>query len=412
MAPETDGYVTRVASSSDFDVNGYRILCGRKTKTSVGPSTGKIVTYSDCPGGTPYVGECMTIYGRINDKSRVITADLIEAKSFNPEAITGSAVIDGIPSGSSVSAQPDRLLVRADGYSILIHRETKIAWAPPLHALTDIKLGDWIGYEGTPNGTGIVIASKVKLSPESITQSEEKLRAKNEYDPSSVPADAKQNLLKDAFALGYDPKKFPPFDDAAMQARVEKIGNSLVPAYQRALPDSDASKIQFRFHLVDNKHFCGMLPCDAFTLPSGMILVPHQVVERMQNDSQLAAVLADAIARALERQQYRIGGKVKTAYASAAAASFVPYGGGFGTLAGEGVASKLLMKEMEQSGRVSFTLLHDAGYDIDQAPMAWWLLASRKPQPISEIDMPDRAAYLYRILGESWHNPGTAGQQP
>jgi hypothetical protein len=163
--------------------------------------------------------------------------------------------------------------------------------------------------------------------------------------------------------------------------------------------------------LVDNKHFCGLMPCDAFTLPSGVILVPHQVVERMQNDSQLATVLADAIARALERQQYLTEGKVKMAYATGLAASFVPNGGAFGMMAGEGVANGLLTREMEQSGRVSLGLLHDAGYDIDQAPIAWWLQAAKKPQPISKIDMPDRAGYIYRILGEVWHNPAASARQ-
>jgi hypothetical protein len=61
-------------------------------------------------------------------------------------------------------------------------------------------------------------------------------------------------------------------------------------------------------------------------------------------------------------------------------------------------------KEQHQSGRVSLGLLKNAGYDIDQAPVAWWLLASRKPRPVSEIAIPDRATYLYRTLGEVWHN--------
>jgi hypothetical protein len=29
-------------------------------------------------------------------------------------------------------------------------------------------------------------------------------------------------------------------------------------------------------------------------------------------------------------------------------------------------------KEEHQSGRVSLWLMHDAGYDVDEAPVAWW----------------------------------------
>lgn len=406
MAPAADGCVTRVASSSDFDVNGYRILCGRKDKSFLDPSTSKPVTNSDCPGATPYLGERMTIYGLMNDKSRAITADLIEAKSLNLNAIRGSAVIDGIPSGSSASEQPDRLLVRADGYWILIDRKTKIAYDPPFHSLTDIKLGEWIDYEGTPNATGIVIASKVKLSPESITQGEENLRAKSEFDPAAVPPDAKQNLIRVA-AREPDPKRFPPYSDPAMQARVNEIGNKLIPAFQRNLSDSAPAKIHFQFQLIDTKLFRDGLP-----LPNGIILVPHQVVERMQNDSQLAAVLADSIACALERQKYLSLPATRTAEAVAWGGLFVPVVGEDIFADGTIARMEIQLKLERQRGRVSLDLLKDAGYDIDQAPIAWWLLAPIKPKPINEIDMPDRAGYLYRILGKSWHDPNADLQKP
>jgi hypothetical protein len=399
MAPAADGYVTRVASISDFDVNGYRILCGHKAKSFLDPSTSKPVTNSDCPGDTPYLGERMTIYGLMNDKSREITADLIEAKPLNLDAIRGSAVIDGIPSGNSASAQPSRLMVRADGYWILIDSKTKIAYDPPLHSLTDIQLGEWIDYEGTPNGTGIVIASRVKLSPESITHGEEDLRAKSDFDPAAVPPDARQNLIRVA-AGEPDPKRFPPYSDPAMQARVNEIGNKLIPAYQLNLSDSDPARIHFQFQLIDTK-----LVRDGLTLPNGIILVPHQVVERMQNDSQLAAVLADSIACALERQKYRLQPATRTAEAVALGGLFVPVVGESIFANGVSAQMQIQLRLEKQRGRVSLGLLHDAGYDVDQAPIAWWLLSPMKPKPINEIDMPDRAGNLYRILGEYWRNP-------
>jgi hypothetical protein len=403
MVPAADGYVTRVASSLDFDVNGYRIVCGRKAKTFLDPSTSKPVTNSDCPRDTPYLGERMTIYGLMNDESKSITADLIEAKSLNLRAIRGSAVIDGMPYGSSASAQPDQLLVRADGYWILIDGKTKIAYDPLFHSLADIQLGDWIDYEGTPNGAGIVIASKVKLSPESITLGEENLRAKSAFDPAAVPPDAKQNPIRVAVREP-DPKRFPPYSDPAMQARVNEIGNRLIPAYQRKLSDSAPAKIHFQFQVIDTKLFRDVLP-----LPNGIILVPHQVVERMQNDSQLAAVLADGIASALERQKYRLLPATRTAEAVTVGGLFVP-------VVGEGIFANGVITQMEiplklerQRDRVSLDLLEDAGYDIDQAPIAWWLLAPIKPKPINKIDMPYHAGYLYRILGESWRNPAAGG---
>jgi hypothetical protein len=62
---------------------------------------------------------------------------------------------------------------------------------------------------------------------------------------------------------------------------------------------------------------------------------------------------------------------------------------------------------MQQRDRVSLTLLRDAGYDIDEAPMAWWLLAvdPKNTTLLGTTEVPDRVAYLYRILGETWRNP-------
>lgn len=404
-APALDGYVTRTASNSDFDVDGVRVVCNGVEYLPPGTVRSGVNPPISCPAQTPFLGEHLAIYGVEDAQGRSAYATRIEIRPPKQGFFFGSAVIDAIPPQETSAAPPPGLLVRADGRRISLTSRTKIEWAPPLRSLADVKAGDWIKYKGKPDASGVLIAESARIGPNEIGNDEEKLRAKNEFDPASVPAGAKQNLVKDAFDMGYDPKQFSPYENAAMQARIEKIGDSLVPAYQRALPDSDAARIQFRFHLVDNKHFCGMMPCDVFALPSGVILIPHQVVERMQNDSQLAAVLADAIARTMEKQDFRTQSKRKAAMVAGVAGAFVPFAGPMIATEGMSAEGNILLREQHQSGRVSLSLLHDAGYDIDQAPIAWWLLASRKPQPISEIDIPDRAGYLYRILGELWHNP-------
>ena len=399
------GYVTRSVSGSDFDVNGYHILCNKKTRNAFESVNGTKVSGVGCPSAPPFIGEALIVYGPLNVGSSYFKASRIQSLRSGHHEIAGSAVIDATPAQDATDSSS--LIVRADGYRININGNTKTEWNPPLQSLADVKAGNWIRYKGKIDATGVLVAASVEIGANVIDSREEKLRAGKEYDPSAVPADARQNYLKAVLSGGYDPKKFPPFTDAEMQARVETIGSNLVPAYQRALPDSDPTKIHFRFQVIDNNHFCGLMQCDTLTLPNGIILVPHQVVERMQNDSQLATVLADSIARALEKQQYRTEGKTKAAYASMLAAPFVPYVA-LGMSVGGGVITSIERKAMEQSGRVSLALLRDAGYDINQAPMAWWLLATEKPKPLSEIEMPDRAGYLYRMLGEIWNNPAAS----
>jgi hypothetical protein len=188
-----------------------------------------------------------------------------------------------------------------------------------------------------------------------------------------------------------------------MQARIERVGNSLVPAYQLALPASDPAKVHFRFKLIDTKLFRY-----ALSLASGIILVPYEAVERVQNDAQLAAILADAIACAIEKRAYSWSsslGNLRAVLMLAEVADDPLLGLSAVVTSAKAATGNFLEGTHEHSGRVSLCLLHDAGYDIYQAPIAWWLLASKDPKPIAEIRLPDHAAYLYRILGETWHNP-------
>jgi hypothetical protein len=401
--PAIDGYVTRVVSSSDFDVNGYRVFCGAGTQTTIGQFQSKgALSNQGCPEDPLYLGEPTKIFGSRKKKEHAVQADRIAAQPLIRGEITGSAVIDALPPQNSTGAKPGSLLVRADGYRILIDGKTAITWYQPLKSLDGVELGNWIEYKGRQRADGVVEAESAKLSSDIVSSEEEKLREKQDFDPSTTPGDAKQSMIKTAF--GYtDPRRIPLFKDPAMQARINEIGNKLIPAYQRALPDTNLAKIHFRFELVNEKNWH-----DALTLSSGIIFVPRQVVERMQNDSQLAAVLADNMACELEKQPYRLApiqqGLDVAGFEAEMLGLFVPGVGLVGTAAGI-TQAEIQTKAEEQSGRVSIGLLRDAGYDIDQAPVAWWLLASKKPEPTSKIPMPQRAAYDYRAIGENWQAP-------
>lgn len=409
QTPDLDGYVTRVASNSDFDVNGFRILCGPDTQTTVGQSQSKeVLSYQGCPPDTPYLGEPMKIYGSLKKKDHALEATQIEARPVVRGEITGSAVIDAMPTPNSIDPQPGILLVRADGYRILISGKTAITWGPPLNSIAGIAAGDWMEYKGRQRSDGVIEADSAKFFLGTVGEDEKRLRQKQDFDPSTTPPGAKQSMMKSAFGI-IDVRKLPLFENPTMQARVSEIGNKLIPAYQRALPDADPAKIHFRFELVNEKGWH-----DALTLPSGIIFVPRQVVERMQNDSQLATVLADNMACVLEKQQYRFGdiqNELSTTSLGAEAIGLIVPGAG---LVGEAATigyQEIQTKLPQQSGRVSLGLLHDAGYDINQAPIAWWLLAARKQEPTSKILLPYRAAYVYRALGENWE-VGTASPKP
>ena len=72
-----------------------------------------------------------------------------------------------------------------------------------------------------------------------------KLRKKSEYDPSKVSDDAHQSGL-----VSLHRHRLQTHSALARRgdaSRVERIGNSLIPAYQRVLPDDDPAKDQIPF---------------------------------------------------------------------------------------------------------------------------------------------------------------------
>jgi hypothetical protein len=389
--PIIDGYVTRGSSLEDFDVNGFHILLpsGEELYRLVRPEE-------------VYLGEPLTVYGTLHRKARTISPTEILVRK-EPDKFGGFAIIDHtVSSSTGIAGSPD-FLFRADGYVISISSSTPTAFHKPLNSFSDVGTNVWIAYHGTQRNNGVIVADKASFQANEIRNNEDKLREKSEYDPASVNPAEKQSAFSMAFK-GVDFKKVPPYEDAAMQARVDKIAASLVPEYQRALSDNDSTKIQFRVQLIGKEYVH-----DASSLPSGIILLPKQVVERMQNDSQLATVLADNIAEILEKQAFNLQSAEKkllvAEIAGFAGGAFVP-GLAAGTLLGTGMSTQsIILRSQHQSGRVSLCLLHDAGYDVHEAPRAWWLLASKKPRDpatLADIKMPERAAYLYYVLGTTW----------
>jgi hypothetical protein len=393
--PVIEGYVTRTVSLADFDVNGLHIVASKSAVfLADAPNKETHTTRVD-----PYLGQSVTVYGEVRKKKHEVIVDNVIFHAVDKTALSGIAIVDRVLSPSTPGSGPIRLLVRADGYFILLNATTKITFEAPLASVSDVATNMWIRYHSKPQSDGIVLADTATFLPNTIPKSEAKLLDKNDYDPSAVDPDSKQNIAS-KFIRGRDPKMIPPYKDAALQARVDRIGASLIPTYQRKLPESDLTKVLFHFQPIDDPRMN-----DALALPSGVILIPFQIVNYLQNDSQLATVLADNIATILEKQTYRAkSGRTKRSIAEGASAAGGIIVSGPTLIASSLVAASDKRNAIDQSGRVSLGLLHDAGYDIDQAPIAWWLLAADTADKLPSTPLPERAANLYKSLGSTWHN--------
>jgi predicted Zn-dependent protease len=257
-------------------------------------------------------------------------------------------------------------------------------------------VNQWIQYEGELHA-GKVVLKQISFFQAAVTAGEQKLRDKTNFDASPVTEEDRQSGAS-KFFKGVNYKRIPASHDSALQARVDNIGERLIPKWQKDLPAGDPNKVEFQFQLVDAKW------PDCITMPSGVILVPLHTVGQLEDD-ELAVVLADNIATALEKQTFRYlpAGKAMTASSIAGdvAGVFVP-GLSLVPIAGNGMAAHTIKKHLEeQSGRVSLVLLHDAGFDIDKAPLAWWQLSAHRSDFMSR-PVPFRAAYLFTQLAAEW----------
>ena len=397
--PALEAIVTRVASSSDFDVNTIHVLCGNSTSSGWSNSP---VSYSGCPKQTPKLGQSITIFGTLHrDQNTVEATRLLQHPEKARGEVSGNAVVDAPPIRNAPGFPAGTIMVRADGYWIVLPFKADLnVWAP-MKSVEEVNANTWIEYDGKLRLDGVVIARGGWLIPNILTDKEEKRRTKTHYDPAAAGNQPKQSSIGIAIA-GVNLKRVPQWPDAVMQARVEKIGESLIPKYQKELSDTDPAKVAFRFIVVDANW--GDFP---LSLPDGTVLIPHQGVQRMQSDAQLAALLADAVAILIEKQSLRMEAALRTYSAKklAADAAYTTLGvPAIIAAAWSDEQRRILNREMAQSARVSLTLMHDAGYDISQAPMAWWLIAAGK-KPLSQTSPPAETVELYRTLVAVWSHP-------
>src|SRR5271170_329694 len=111
-----NGYVTRTVSLSDFDVNGFHVVAG-KDATSWGNHLG---APSHKVTVDPYFGQRVTVYGEFKKKKHEVIATEVTLLPLDAVPCSGFALVEHILSPTLPGSAPMRLLVRADGYIILI----------------------------------------------------------------------------------------------------------------------------------------------------------------------------------------------------------------------------------------------------------------------------------------------------
>ncbi len=406
--PTVDGNISVFSSSTDFYVDGKHIVTNAQT-TFLKPVTenGQNANITDpAIAKTLAVGDHVQVFGDNDRRTHSIVASTIVLQPLTHDHIAGFAVVQ------KVLATSPQLILEADGYRIAITPKTTLHNKPPLNNQTIPVANMWIDYKGRWNQDGLVVAEHADYSQFAFSE-----RFKKGLDKSKAKLVAPIYGATPA-ATSKDGEIVAPYlyakkhtvsipANLAVQQRLQQIGERLIPASQKILANDDPQKVHFQFYAVDGAGF----PV-AIGSPDGLVILPVQTINALQSDDQIAAVLSEGVAEALEWQ-------VPPAATGNAGPAMIAVGEMpiVGPIAGIALISGGLFESYHgtyatrfdpwQHVRVGLSLMHDAGYDIRQAPLAWQILqygiAKQAEKPPSL-----KSAYLLNIIGLEYAHDGKA----
>ncbi|WP_348265018.1 DUF5666 domain-containing protein [Telmatobacter sp. DSM 110680] len=407
--PAVRGNITAVQLPDGFDVDGFHVIITTYTQFFAykGPKKDESELRREIATGS-YV----QVIGTKNRKARTVTATQIKIRDDRDFTVSGIGVIDRV---ISPGTEP---LFHADGNILRLDTKTEVRFSGGLTALNEVSTGIWIHYEGRRNDAGEVIPTHVEFVKPKLPKRKASLQgfaqvttfsagSLIDFDGRFSSAIEKHRMADAGGACGW----YPVPDIEAMQTRVRSIGQRLIPQFQRDLPEDDPAKIPFRFYVVEEKYIRSALFCN-----EGLVLIPVHVMERIENDDQLAAVIADGVAANLQRQQARVEFDMKLIGAAEVAVYLAVRSGvgfGAGEVGGAIVMHEVLRKMEQQRGRVALGLMADAGFDPWQAPEAWRLLDPKQmPKDPAKLKYPERSGYQLEMLNLQYRKSSEARSSP
>ncbi len=412
-----EGYIGSAHLPASFRAGGRTIVLTRHTTFGfIGSGTR---SNSDPALRSLRVGAYVQVAGSDPDHISPIAAEVVLVRDENNQKLSGIGVITRV-----VKSGPDPMY-EADGYLIHVTSSTHLSFAGDLSSLSEIAANTWIHFAGKRNSDGTLEASHAQFIPAKPTKFKAikgveiqpvQVRPVSAPNGAAQPAAGRSSSSADAslqegeqVKLGLGRWHTIPADQP-LQQRVHRIGMTLVPAYQRQMDDSDPSKIHFRFFAVDDEKL-HKTEC----LLDGAILVSRQMIDRLPNDDQLAAVLADGIACNLQRQAARTVVEMRKELGIQLAADvaevFFPPAGLIAS-AHSVAAGNPEERLAEERLRIALALMQDAGYDPWQSPEAWRLAAPKKlPADLASLEYPDSGCYQLSVLYLQYARTGQQQKQ-
>jgi hypothetical protein len=395
------GYVTAVHSSTSFEMDEYKITDATEEEHRRLGSEGKKDWQSpQLKPGTLRVGLEVEVKGDYDRTTGELKATGIKAfyDDSDPDTPIESMGLVEDKTSLQKTAQGWSGRLIADGETIVLTPDTQIsvkrsraerkemrnagrdsgndsAFSPD-----DINLDTFAHYVGVRQPDHTILAKKIEFR-------QDRAAVESGWSPSDaevVYPDPKSEIG----TLTVQGKHYQLAPSPEASVYLTKLGASLIPAHQRELPDESPGKVVFRFFLMDTD----TVAVDAY--PDGVVVVSAHLFDVLDNEAQLAFVLAHEIAKAVEKQEWTTARyhekqrKEITVVATAGgAAASLPGAWLVSMLADEGIVHKLAGSLQNQADRIGLAYMLAAGYDPNQAVETWKVLEKK------------------RVRGRFWGNP-------
>lgn len=237
--------------------------------------------------------------------------------------------------------------------------------AQPLTSLGQVMPGVYMTYKGRENDDGSVIAESVVFVKNEKTKQEKEMWKDLRLKAKEAKAGKSFSNLK----IGN--KKYKVLNEREVQAYIERLGRSLIPSYQKELPEDDDNKIPFIFNVVYEKGI------GATAYPTGAIVVHHDVFNDLENEAQLAFILSHEISHATQEHSIRAINKDRGKRTGLFIGSIFAAAMGYGLLARALTLTQAAMESgyarnlENQADRMGLSYMLAAGYDLREAPRTW-----------------------------------------
>lgn len=243
--------------------------------------------------------------------------------------------------------------------------------AQPLNSLDQVGPGVYMTYKGRENEEGSVIAESIVFVKNEKTKQEKEV-----WKDLRLKAKEAKNA-KSFSTLKVGDTKYKVLPEKEVQEYVEKLGHSLIPKYQRELPEEDENKIPFAFNVVYEKGL------NASAYPTGTVIIHHDVFNELENEAQLAFILSHEIAHATQEHSVRAMNKDKGKRTGLFIGRVFAIAMGYGLLARALTLTQAAMEngyarnQENQADRIGLSYMLAAGYDLREAPRAWKVASQR-----------------------------------